>query len=103
MQKLTLQVTEYTDKGKQQSTITAVVASTKSANNLKEDLAANDVLVRKCDTETVFIDKAIAEKHVTALVEEGVADKTIRADIVKHIINALDGACVFYKPPIKRK
>lgn len=103
MQKLTLQVTEVTDKGANDKTITAVVASTKSANNLKDDLAQNRTFVRKCDTETVFIDKTIAEKHVTALVEEGIKDTAIRADIVKHIMTALDGACVFYKPPIKRK
>lgn len=103
MQKLTLNVTELTEKGKQAKTLVAVVASTKSANNLKDDLAQNDIFVKSCNVENVFIDKSVAEKHITALVEEGIKDAEIRADIIKHIMTSLDGACVFYKPPIKRK
>ena len=103
MQKLTLQVTEVTDKGATDKTLVAVVASTKSANNLKDSLAENRTFVRKCDTENVFIDTALAEKHVVELVNAGVKDESIRKAITEHIMNALDGACVFYKPPIKRK
>lgn len=82
---------------------THLTASTKSTNNLiddmkREGLVASDVIVKD-----FFLDKDETRKAVTELVTKISPEHELDGVIVNHIMKALDGACVFKKPPIVRK
>lgn len=80
-----------------------LVASTKSFNNLVDDLKSNNMTPTKTEVRELFIDKAAMESKVTAAVNDLVSDTEYRLFVVAHIMKALDSACVFKKPPIVRK
>lgn len=80
-----------------------LVASTKSYNNLIDERKREG----KVATESSVIDFFLDKKEVTKLLSDYVlADGKAGeyADmVVEHVIKALDGACVFKKPPVVRK
>lgn len=80
-----------------------LVASTKSFNNLIDDLKAENKTPSRVAREEFFLDKVAAENAIVAMVENLVEDVEYRPLVVTHIMNALNGACVFKKPPIVRK
>lgn len=80
-----------------------VVASTKSLNNLLDEYKQNNETVANVKRVDYFIDKAETEKAVAEMVGKLVDDDTIQYETVKHIMKALDGACVFYRPIIRKK
>lgn len=80
-----------------------LVASTKSYNNLVDDLKADNKVAQESEIKELFLDKANAEKAVAAMVESMVADTVYRPLVTAHIMKALDGACAFKKPPVVRK
>lgn len=80
---------------------TAIVASTKSYNNLVDERNASGTPVSESKTETLFLDKAETEKALAEFVARQVKEEAIRPAVVEHLMQALDGACVFYRP-IKR-
>lgn len=85
---------------------TAVVASTKSRNNLVEEINEKGVdIVRNVHSTDIFLDYEIADEHIRAMVEksfEKESDDVIDA-ICDHIKNALYMTCVFYKPSTRSK
>lgn len=81
----------------------AVVASTKSLNNLIDEYKQNNETVANVKRVDYYLDKVETEKAVTEMVDNLVDDDTIRRETVEHIMNALDGACVFYRPIIHKK
>ena len=81
----------------------ALVASTKSYNNLIDDLKAENKVATNSEITELFLDKSTTEKAITAMVAQSVADVAYQPLVVEHIIKALDSACVFKKPPIVRK
>lgn len=80
-----------------------LVASTKSFNNLMDDLKAENKMPSNAEKTDLFLDKAATEKAVAAMVADMVKDNEYAPLVVTHIMNALDGACVFKKPPVLRK
>ena len=80
-----------------------LTASTKSTNNLLDDmkregLIASDVLVKD-----FFLDKDETRNTIVELVARISPEHELDESIIKHIMKALDGACVFKKPPVVRK
>ena len=80
----------------------AVVASTKSLNNLLDEYKAKNETVARVNRVDYFIDKAETEKAVAEMVDKLVDDNTVKYETVEHIMKALDGACVFYRPIIRK-
>lgn len=80
-----------------------LVASTKSFNNLIDDLKAENMTPTKTEVRELFIDKSAMESKVASAVDELVSDEEYKWSVVAHIMKALDSACVFEKPPIVRK
>lgn len=80
-----------------------LVASTKSFNNLMDDLKAANKTPSSAERADLFLDKIAAKDAITAMVETLVKDVDYRPLVVAHIMNALDGACVFKKPAVSRK
>lgn len=81
----------------------AVVASTKSLNNLLDEYKQNNETVAKVNRVDYFIDKAETEKAVAEMVDKLVDDNTVKYETVEHIMKALDGACMFYRPIVRKK
>lgn len=81
----------------------ALVASTKSYNNLIDDLKAENKVATNSEIKELFLDKATTEKAIAAMVAANVADTAYQPLVTAHIIKALDAACVFKKPAIVRK
>jgi len=80
-----------------------IVASTKSKNNLLEDLKQdNKVATTVIETE-IFINKDAITNAIAETVANEINDKEIADYITAHMIKALDGACVFKREPKKRK
>lgn len=89
------------------STSNYLVASTKSYNNLVDDLRLTGKIATKTNVSELFLDKAQTEKAILDLVSnqlkpKGETDETIKA-VVLHAMQSLDGAVIFKRPPIKRK
>jgi hypothetical protein len=80
-----------------------LVASTKSFNNLMDDLKAENRLPSKVERTDLFLDKEETGKAIAGIVENLVKDVDYVSLVIEHIMTALDGACVFKKPPIVRK
>ena len=80
----------------------ALVASTKSYNNLIDDLKAENKVATNSEIKELFLDKATTEKAIAAMVAANVADTAYQPLVTAHIMKALDSACVFKKPPIVR-
>lgn len=80
-----------------------LVASTKSFNNLMDDLKAENKTPSTAERTDLFLDKAVTEKTITAIVADMVKDTEYAPLVVAHIMTALDGACVFKKSPVVRK
>lgn len=80
-----------------------VVASTKSLNNLLDEYKQNNETVANVKRVDYFLDKEEVKKAVVDMVDNLVEDKAIVIDTVEHIMKALDGACVFYRPIIRKK
>lgn len=80
-----------------------LVASTKSFNNLLDDLKAANKAPSSAERTDLFLDKVATKEAITAMVDNLVKDNDYKPLIVAHIMNALDGACVFKKPAISRK
>lgn len=82
---------------------TTIVASTKSLNNLLDEYKQKNETVANVQRKDFFLDKEAVKEAVANMVENLVDDKAIVSDTVDHIIKALDGACVFYRPIIRKK
>lgn len=80
-----------------------LVASTKSFNNLMDDLKAENKMPSTAERTDLFLDKELTEKAVTSMVADMFKDPEYAPLVVTHIMTALDGACVFKKPPVVRK
>ena len=80
-----------------------LVASTKSFNNLIDDLKAENKTPSSAERVDLFLDKVATQTAITAMVENLVKDVEYRPPVITHIMNALDGACVFKKPAVSRK
>lgn len=80
-----------------------LVASTKSFNNLMDDLKEENKTPSSVERADLFLDKAETKKAITEMVEKLVKDTEYKPLAVEHIMTALDGACVFKKPPVVRK
>ena len=84
-------------------TETHIVASTKSQNNLIDDMQRDGKIPTEKKIENLFLDRAETEKAVDAFVSSQIKD-TKTAELVSAFVkNALDGACVYYKPIIRKK
>ena len=83
--------------GAEDFSLTAVVASTKSQNNLKAELADQGIAVVKVSATDLFLDKGKTDMVISELVASEISDGAIAEQVYKHIMKALDGACVFYK------
>lgn len=80
-----------------------LVASTKSYNNLMEDRKREGKVATESVVTDFFLDKdKVKDVLGQYVIQDGKAGNY--ADmVVDHMIKALDGACVFVKPPIVRK
>lgn len=80
-----------------------VVASTKSYNNLIEELKQDNKIATNSIVENIFIDKETTRKAVEAIVNGQIKDDAVTAKaVINHMMSALDKACVFKKPPVVR-
>ena len=82
---------------------THLTASTKSTNNLTEELKQQGIVPTETKVEEFFLNKDETRKIVSEMVEKLNPKKELSEKVVSHIMKALDGACVFKKPPIVRK
>ena len=80
-----------------------LVASTKSYNNLVDDLKQENKIAANSEIKELFLDKAATRNAVTEMVSKAVTDTAYQPLVVEHIMKALDSACVFKKPPVVRK
>lgn len=87
----------------EEETVHFLVASTKSFNNLMDDLKAINKTPAKVEKTELFLDREETEREINGMVECLVKDNEYKALVFDHIMNALDGACVFRKPPVIRK
>lgn len=89
---------EYDEK-----TADYVVASTKSYNNLIEDLKQENKIPTNTIVKDVFLDKEATRDAIESVVKEQLKDDAETAKrIMYHVMLALDRACVFKKPPVVR-
>lgn len=79
--------------------VSAVVASTKSQNNLIDAMKEEGENVGTVKVEELFLDRQATATAVAEMVEKQLAKESeeVRKAVVSHIVKALDGACVFYK------
>lgn len=84
-------------------TVSAVVASTKSQNNLIEEMKEQGKNVGTVKVEEFFLDKQATANAVAEMVAKQIKEEEIARAVVSHIVKALDGACVFKKPAVVRK
>lgn len=101
MKKLTITYVTLEGGAKQQHTATEIVASTKSQNVLLRDYAENDKFVKSVIENDLFVDKAKTESAIRAAFAD-VSDKATLEALVNHAMSALDGACMFVRPQIKK-
>lgn len=82
--------------------IIAVVASTKSENNLTDELKQqyDSVFYTAKD---LFLDKEKTTNAILATVKEQIKDEQIQKQVVEHIKNVLEIGCLFYKPIVRNK
>jgi hypothetical protein len=80
-----------------------IVASTKSYNNLVDDLKLQGKVATNAVVTDLFLDKTSTSKIIADCVKEQIKDTEIAQFITEHCLKALDGACVFKKPPVIRK
>ena len=80
-------------------TVYAVVASTKSQNNLIEEMKRQGQNVGTVKVEDLFLDKKATATAVAEMVENQLEKESeeVKKAVAYHILKALDGACVFYK------
>lgn len=84
-------------------TDTAIVASTKSANNLLDEYKQRgDIVVRVSERELYLI-----PEDIKAVLADAISAQIADSEIAEHVLNAamkaLDGACMFKRPPVVRK
>lgn len=82
---------------------THLTASTKSTNNLLDDMKREGLVASDVIVKDFFLNKEETRKAVAELVGKISPEHELDESIIKHIMKALDGACVFKKPPIVRK
>lgn len=73
---------------------TYLVSSTKSQNNLVEELQENGVIVGKQIAVDWFLKKDVAEKHAKAIVTESGISQEYASDLEKAILSAFRSACI---------
>ena len=103
MKKLTITYVTFENGARTQHTVTEIVASTKSQNNLLEQYSIEEKFVKgKPVEQEIFVD---VEKTAQALLSAfaGVGDKETVTALVNHAIRALDGACMFERPDKRSK
>ena len=84
-------------------TTTHIVASTKSYNNLLDEYKEQNKPVSRAERVDMFLDREKTEKAVEAFVGEQIVDGELAVLVADFVKNALDGACVYYKPIIRKK
>lgn len=84
-------------------TQTHIVASTKSQNNLLDDMQKDGNIPTEKKVENLFLDRAKTEKAVDDFVCAQISDVDTAKLVAAFVKNALDGACVYYKPIIRKK
>ena len=98
MKKLTITYVTFKDGSRKEHTVTEIVASTKSQNNLLEQYSVDEKFVKGKPVEKdLFVD---AGKTASALQAAfvGVGDDATVKALVAHAMRALDGACMFERP-----
>lgn len=80
-----------------QSTANAVVASTKSKNNLLDEYKQQNKVPQKVEEKEVFLDKAQTEKAVAEMVKAQIKDEQIAKMVIAFVNEKLDGACIYKK------
>lgn len=80
-----------------------IVASTKSFNNLMDYLKLENKTPSTTERTDLFLDITATERAVIEMVFSMVKDTEYAELVVSHIMNALDGACVFKRAPVVRK
>lgn len=81
---------------------THLTASTKSTNNLIDDMKREGIVASDVIVKDFFLNKEETRNAITDLVTRISPEHELDESIVKHIMKALDGACVFKKPPVVR-
>ena len=98
MKKLTITYVTFENGERRERTVTEIVASTKSQNNLLEQYSLDEKFVKGKPVEKeLFVD---AEKTAQALLGAfaGIGDNATVTALVNHAMRALDGACMFERP-----
>lgn len=80
-----------------------VVASTKSENNYIDELTKSGKVPTTKEVKEFFLDKNATRAEVIAMVNKLCDDIEVRDMVVNHIMDALDGACVFWKDLSRKK
>lgn len=83
----------------------AVVASTKSANNAKDEIQKTGATVVDVVTKDIFLDKEKTRNALKNVIEEQYKElpEPIKTEMLRHVMNSLDTHCVFYRPNIALK
>lgn len=102
MQLLKINATALTEKGKEQRTITAVVASTKGANALERELRERDIFVKSMNVSTLYLSQVDVENALKPIIAKAAGGNSeIEKALFAHTVKALDGACLFLRPQVK--
>lgn len=72
-----------------------LVASTKSYNKLIEGLKAQNKIATSAEVEKLFLDRDLIRTAVTQMVFSQIEDPDIATDTIAHIMETLNGACLF--------
>ena len=103
MKKLTITYVTFENGTRTQHTVTEIVASTKSQNNLLEQYSIEEKFVKgKPVEQELFVD---ANKTANALATAfaGIGDAETQKALVAHAMRALDAACMFERPDKRSK
>lgn len=80
-----------------------LVASTKSFNNLIDELKKQGKVPTSAEKVDFFLDDNKVKEIIKNMVDTLVSDEIYRKPVFEHIVKALDGACVFKKVIVRKK
>lgn len=78
--------------------VTVVVASTKSQNNVVEELVKSGVIVTEQIEKDIYLDKQKTLDAVNKSIDEQISDIETAECVKKHVASVLNIGCLFVKP-----
>ena len=83
--------------------IVEVVASTKSENNLLDEMKKQGTIIAEVIEKDLFLNKNGLLEIVRAYVDSEIKEEDLAIKVYEHIAKVLDGGCIFYKPFVRNQ